>query len=369
MRIAIGSSVLGKERKLPPYVTLLLSSSNFSKHKIKVFPYGTQNPDESIITKILRLPLKLIGNTFRMIIFRPDIIHLNSSFNLKSTIRDISHLFLFRLLRKKVCLEFHGSDLSWASSLPDYFKRFLYFELKNVNKICVLSSEERSYFQSQWNLRNIKTAKVPIDAKTQLIARSEIGSGALTLLYVGRVIETKGVSDIIRAVSLLKDRKFSPIPFLRIVGEGANLKQCKMLSKQLGITFYTHFTGWVPEEQVQQEYLVSDFFILPTFHCEGMPIVILYALKYALPIITTRIRGIADYLTEPDNCLFTDPQNPKMIAEQIKFLIENPEIRERMARNNRQLATKFDSEIVAEEFIAIYESIIKVKQNGTQYYN
>ena len=77
-----------------------------------------------------------------------------------------------------------------------------------------------------------------------------------------------------------------------------------------------------------------------------------------LPIIATRIRATADYLREPDNCLWVEPHNPEMLAEKILILLDNPALAERMSRNNRQIVKQFSADRVASEYIDIYSRIL-----------
>ncbi len=358
MKIAIGVGIISKDKKLPPYVSFLLKTKAFAKQKILVFPYGSRDPNEFIIIKIILLPLKTLFNFFRMIFYRPQIIHLNSAFDMRGLIRDIPNILIFKLLNAKLCIEFHGSDLIWASGLSNFEKSVISNILKLVTHIFVLSTEEKQFFESQLNIHNITRVKNPIDLSTLNQSNFSKKNAIPTLLFVGRVIETKGVSEIIRAIRILKDQGFEMIPHVRIVGDGLNLKECIDMSNNFRIISHISFTGWVCQEKVIEYFINSDVFILPTYHQEGMPIVILYALLYGLPIITTRIRGMADILREYNNCLFVEPKNPNQLAEKIKHVLLNEDLRERMVISNQRLAREFDKEIVAKEFIKIYKSIL-----------
>lgn len=78
-----------------------------------------------------------------------------------------------------------------------------------------------------------------------------------------------------------------------------------------------------------------------------------------LPIITTKIRASADYLKEPDNCLWVEPKNPEMLAQKIAYLLENPDISRQMSDNNKQLSKLFTQEIICKELELIFRTILK----------
>ena len=76
-----------------------------------------------------------------------------------------------------------------------------------------------------------------------------------------------------------------------------------------------------------------------------------------VPIITTRIRAAADYLKEPDNCLWVEQKNPAMIAEKVIYLLENPKIYKQMSQNNIELSKSFTRETICQELEEIFIEI------------
>jgi glycosyltransferase involved in cell wall biosynthesis len=87
--------------------------------------------------------------------------------------------------------------------------------------------------------------------------------------------------------------------------------------------------------------------------------VIFKSIAAGLPVITTRIRAAADYLREPDNCLWTEPRNPRMLADKIAHLLDRPDARALMRRRNLELARRFAAPSVAPEYLEIYNRLAK----------
>jgi glycosyltransferase involved in cell wall biosynthesis len=81
-----------------------------------------------------------------------------------------------------------------------------------------------------------------------------------------------------------------------------------------------------------------------------------------LGIITTKARASADYLREPDHCLWVEPRNPKMLSERILFLADHPEVLARMSRNNQQMAKNFSTEKVTDEYLRLLRRIARIEQ-------
>ena len=86
--------------------------------------------------------------------------------------------------------------------------------------------------------------------------------------------------------------------------------------------------------------------------------VIFKSVAAGLPVITTRIRAAADYLGEPDNCLWVAPRDPRMLAERITRLLDRPDERALMRRNNLELARRFTAAFVAPEYLEIYNQLV-----------
>ena len=85
---------------------------------------------------------------------------------------------------------------------------------------------------------------------------------------------------------------------------------------------------------------------------------VFYAVAAGLPIITTRIRAAADYLTEPENCLWVEPRNPELLAEKIATLLRSVETRNRMSEANKHLARQFTAEVVTQKYLQVYENLV-----------
>ena len=118
------------------------------------------------------------------------------------------------------------------------------------------------------------------------------------------------------------------------------------------------FTGYIPESEVTKYFFDSDLFIFPTRHAEGFPNVLFKAVAVGMPIVTTKIRAAADYLVENENALFCT-QEPEHIADKIVNLIENKQLREQIITSNLSLGKALLPEAIANEFIEIYENILK----------
>jgi len=354
MRIIIGTSRFGKTKELSPFISNLLKSKIYKNHTVKILKYGSESPNVSTLNKVILLPWRLFLFCLKTWLFAPDIIHLNTAINKKALMRDILYIAFLKFQKRKICIEFHGCDLNWAKSTSALCKRLFSFGLDKVDAKLFLNQTDKIYFRNEWGFNNTYLCKVPIDYNKDITGKPLDGN---IVLFVGRLVESKGIRDLVQAVHYLAKRDVSVK--VRVAGDGILLRELQTLVKKLGISNDFTWLGFISGERVLCEYQNANIFVLPTNHQEGLPIVILFALNYGLPIITTTNKGNIDYLKEPQNCLFIKPKSPESLAQTIAYITENFKLREQMFENNRELAKQFDKEIVASEFEAIYLKVLQ----------
>jgi glycosyltransferase involved in cell wall biosynthesis len=321
-----------------------------------------------------------------------DILHLNSSFDTMALMRDAATLRLLLPARAKIFIKFHGSDAAlFAPHASALVRSLVRFVLKRADGIGLLSSEERENFaragvdrRKLFVVKNVVTgAEDVVDVSatdgagsTQTVSalhseseqqatrstgdlRAKLGVDAETplLLFIARFIPAKGLSDVIDACTILRDegRPFA----LLCLGDGEARGAAEAQAARLNLKERVRFFGYVPETETREFYAGSTMLVFPTYHYEGFPMVIFKSVAAGLPIITTRIRAAADYLNEPDNCLWVAPQNPQMLAEKIGQLLDRTDTRASMRRNNLELATQFTARVVAPEYLEIYNQLVK----------
>lgn len=166
-----------------------------------------------------------------------------------------------------------------------------------------------------------------LDAIPALIRRQP-RSGSVKLLYVGRLVRTKGARDLIRAMTSLLDL---PVE-LDIVGDGPDRTECERLIAEFGLEHRVHLYGWVAKETVSKFYRQADVFVFPSYREPGGRVV-LEAMAYSLPLIIVDRGGPASATTE--NCAIKlAVSTPDMLANDISVaarrLVTSPELRGQM---------------------------------------
>ena len=289
-----------------------------------------------------------------------DLLHINTSFETKSILRDAFSLVWLKRAGAKIFLKFHGSDLELLEK-ANFALSFLIRRLvKNADGIGLLSSEEKRGFVNFGFAKEkffvVKNALTIFPQESFPPVENFSAEKPFRLIFVSRLISTKGLLETVRAVSILRTQDFDVV--LDVLGDGETRAAAQSSAESLQIGEFVNFHGHVGEKKVQEFYRKSDLLVFPTFHIEGFPMVIFNALQFGLPVVTTRIRAAADYLKEGENALFCEAKNPASVAEKITELINNKDLRDRMKANNRALAGEFTAEKIAPEYLEIYRKII-----------
>ncbi|HEX6033255.1 MAG TPA: glycosyltransferase [Anaerolineales bacterium] len=168
------------------------------------------------------------------------------------------------------------------------------------------------------------------------------------ILSVGQLQERKGLSYLVEACGLLRDRG---IQFeCRIVGEGPLRASLQDQIQRLGLENFVRLLGALPHEKVIAQYQEATVFTLPAIlgkdgDRDGIPNVILEALSMGLPVVSTSHSGIPEVIEEGVNGLLVPPEDTEMLASALEQLICNAEMRNAFGNAGRQIvADRFNPE-------------------------
>lgn len=180
------------------------------------------------------------------------------------------------------------------------------------------------------------------------------------ILYVGRLMEIKGVLELMQAVTDIKDRKVK----LLIMGSAnsgkwafsAYEKKVKIISEKNKERIM--FTGYVDNADVYKYASVADVQCVPTLVEEAAGLVILEAMSEGLPLIVTRSGGAMEYV-DNDTAMIVERDN---IVENLKYAIcymqDHPGVRKDMAENARKKSKNYDEEIYYKNFVDMINKMI-----------
>ena len=166
-------------------------------------------------------------------------------------------------------------------------------------------------------------------------ARKQLGilETEILVLLVGTVCERKGQMDLIRAVEQFPEHIAQTTRFL-IVGDRSSpySRELRRVWQRLPYTRRMRVKILPEMSDIGLFYTAADCFVC-TSRVESFPRVILEALAAGLPIITTPVFGIAEQVQPDVSALFYQPGDTQALATAISTLIEDPDVRQKLAAN------------------------------------
>ena len=155
------------------------------------------------------------------------------------------------------------------------------------------------------------------------------------ILSVGRLIERKGFHCLIDAVQKVK--KEVPQVELHIVGEGPFRRVLDEKVRRNDLESYVHLRGRISDEELSKLYQTSDVFVLAHMmlengDTEGCPTVFSEASGAGLPVIGGTGAGASTVIVEGETGFIVNARDTDVLAEKIKFLLQNPEVAREMGR-------------------------------------
>jgi glycosyltransferase involved in cell wall biosynthesis len=173
-----------------------------------------------------------------------------------------------------------------------------------------------------------------------------------TLLFLGHVLRAKGVYDLVRAFAKVANR----FPQAKLVLGGiGDLEGVQQLAAQLEISQRLSCPGWLEPDRKSAALASSLIFVLPSY-AEGMPMALLEAMSWGLPVIATPVGGIPQVVDHNVNGLLVGAGDTDGLAAQIECLLADPALRERLGASARaRIETDFSLRDALERLTAIYK--------------
>lgn len=323
--------------------------------EVTVLPFGRRRTDESRLERVWTRTADLATYASEVRRRRPHVVHLDTAFDRRALLRDAGYVAVSRALGQPLFLKMHGSQDDLLRTRSAFWRRLIRAVIGSAAGIGVLSSEERDLFVAAgFDGSRIHVVPNAVDA-TRFAGAHWPRPGPPRLLFIARMVETKGLPDVIEAVRILRAAG-RPVTLV-CVGDGPVRAGAERQVRALGLAGDVVFTGQVPEAEAVRHYLAATMLVFPTWR-EGFSMTIFQSLAAGLPILTTRIRAAADHLREPEHCMWVRPRDPAHLAERIAWLLDRPAVMSAMFHANREHARRFAPESVAARYLEVYRRVL-----------
>lgn len=286
--------------------------------------------DGGKVTKLLKGILGYITFLHVMITEKPDLVHIHSSFG-PSFYRKIPFIEIAKWFKKPVINHIHGAEFDTFYRNASEKKRTLIRQIYDKCDAFIALSDE-------WkdNLSEI----IPKEKITVIENYSSLNRMAFQermdrrtnncILFLGELGKRKGCYDIPEIIKLTAEN----IPNVKFVLAGDGTTQdkdaIKSLISAIGVEENVVFPGWVRGSEKDKLLREADIFLLPSYN-EGMPMSILDAMGYGLPVVSTNVGGIPKIVINDGNGYSLYPGSVNKMAEGIIQILSDDELRKQYA--------------------------------------
>lgn len=240
--------------------------------------------------------------------------------------------------RPRLVTTWYGAELRWVQSSLPWLRWFVRWALRISDAVVAISS---------YTAREIaRFATLPVEVIPYTLpfadsARTRGGTGARTafqVLFVGRLVERKGVTHLIEAIRRLPAELHVR---LVVIGDGPERAALETQARAAGLETRVEIRGRVSDAELRAAYAASDALVLPSIldargDTEGLGVVLLEAMSYGVPVVASDIGGITDIVEHDKSGLLVPPADPVRLAGALERLARDPGLAARLGTAGEQ---------------------------------
>jgi glycosyltransferase involved in cell wall biosynthesis len=247
----------------------------------------------------------------------------------------------------------HGAEFDrFFSGLPSLARRPVARLLQRADCCLALSRRWRDFFVDRCGVAPAKARVLCNPVRVPDALPDRRGRAQVQFLFLGRIGSRKGAFDLVRAFAALP-AALRARARLVLAGDG-EVENLRNLARPLGDSVEIH--AWVDERQRDRLLGESDVFVLPSY-AEGVPMAVLEAMAWGLPVITTPVGGIPEVVSADVEGLLVTPGDVDQLAGAMAALIDDEARRQRLARAARARAEPLDVGRYVEQLLALYRTL------------
>jgi glycosyltransferase involved in cell wall biosynthesis len=265
-------------------------------------------------------------------------------------LRDIALLCATRWLFGKVVFHFHAGGVSgFEERLPGFFRPFFRFAYRRPHLAIRTAPQNPPDGMALGALRDAVVPNGIPDHRGQVPERCSGPGEPLEILFVGVLVESKGVRVLLEAFAQLLDLGVDAR--LRVMGRW-NEEPLKAWSMAFiagrGLKDRVEFLGVLQGTEKDRRFAACDIFCFPSyFEAESFGLVLVEAMQFAKPVVSTTWRGIPSVVEEGVNGFLVPVRDTGAVAARLLQLAQDPGLRSRMGQAGRRI---FEQRFTLEAF-------------------
>lgn len=257
---------------------------------------------------------------------------------------------------------FFGVELTWMEKELPFLSPVLRRIVRGSDAVTAISTYTAERLRRQ--VPGADPAIIPFGATVEPLAelpapRTDPGA-PFELLFVGRLVERKGVHLLLDALaSLPAERRV----VLRVVGDGPERARLQEQAERLGLGARVVFHGFVTQDELKARIAACDAFVLPAVvdakgDTEGLGVVLLEAMGYGKPTIASAAGGIVDIVRHGRNGFLVPPGDAPALASAISRMMDDPDEARRMGVHGRDdVRAGFSWDVIVGRLAEVYARV------------
>ena len=273
------------------------------------------------------------------------IVHIHTASN-ASFRRKMYFARMARRMGRKVVMHIHGGG----------FRDFLATDhdgiiaaLNSCDEVICLSDQWGDYFTSQ-GVKRVNVVPNPVDYPAEVTRQA--GDGKTHFLFLGVLDRAKGVMDLAEAVASLP-AEVRAATVVHIGGAGVEEQALKDFIFSRHLESNIVLEGWVTGADKTRLLSSCDCYVLPSYF-EGLPVSILEAMAWEMPVIATEVGGIPSVVTDGVNGILFKPGDIAALADAMAAIVTRKDLGREMGRRSREMASRYSLRQVHNTLSKIY---------------
>lgn len=258
------------------------------------------------------------------------------------------------LVGKPVVLHWHGGGfVEFYERSTGWQQRLIGWAFRRCSRVIALSEQWFGILSTTFPSARVVVISNPVAVPLSPVELTEVPR---KVVFLGRINADKGIQDLLLALpSVLAS---VPECIVAIAGTG-EVDRFRNLAVQLGVAESVQFPGWIDGGAKSALLQTAAVFVLPS-HLEAMPMSLLEAMAYGLPVVATRVGGIPQAVRDGVDGLLVPPRDPDALANALIRLLTSMELRNSLGRSGRlRVQEHFAAELIIPRVRSLWATVLR----------
>jgi glycosyltransferase involved in cell wall biosynthesis len=261
-----------------------------------------------------------------------------------------------RARRMPMVTTFYGIELRWVQSRLPFLRWLVRWAARASAQAVAISTYTARELR---RFADVPIEVIPYTAELAPPSSPRVASRGAdrSILFVGRLVERKGVSYLIRALGTVRQR--TPARLV-VIGDGPERPRLEQLARDVGVAAHVDFRGRVSHDQLRDAYTAADAFVLPSVldarqDTEGLGVVLLEAMNYSVPVIASDVGGITDIVQHERTGLLVPPGDEVALGNALMRVLGDAVLAHSLGESGYRLVREtFSWDRIVDRWEAVY---------------